>query len=315
VHAKNPVYEQIIVGFKVQFYTGTDKGFYLKQLNDEIVYFLTPWAFNENADVQFGGKIYASSIINFIEERPYVDFITDFVMGVCKNECCPEIKDKKTGLAMALAGKIEEDFSTAGSEVKSLAEILASICGCDEPERLIGQDADKNGEIVAIPSTARSILVSVPQHIIIPYTAPEIMTHCEKRKKEKSTANSQPTEAEAKLLSIFKEFTGTDIQAAKDETKIKINPDPTVDKKMKAIVPVQDKTSDEDKKSANVSASVPTSAPKDVSVKKPGTATNVQPAVISDTKPAKDALTKKNKPAAPAKTIIKKADNGSKPSV
>ena len=51
----------------------------------------------ENADVAFNQKIYASSIINFIEERSYVDFITDFVMGVCCNECCPLISQITNG--------------------------------------------------------------------------------------------------------------------------------------------------------------------------------------------------------------------------
>ena len=88
VHAKNPVYEQIMVFFKVKFRFGLDKGFYLKQLNEEIVHYLTPWAFDENAEVKFNQNIYASSIINFIEERDYVDFIKDFFMGVCKDECC-----------------------------------------------------------------------------------------------------------------------------------------------------------------------------------------------------------------------------------
>src|SRR5690606_23476998 len=94
VHAKNPVYEQVLVFFRVEFYTGVDKGYHLKKLDDEIVEFLTPWAFNEEADVKFGQKVYASAIINFIEERPHVDFITDFVMGVCKEQCCEEEHDE-----------------------------------------------------------------------------------------------------------------------------------------------------------------------------------------------------------------------------
>ena len=90
VHAKNPNYEEVIVSFKVKFNNGVDKGYYMKQLNVEIVRFLTPWAFDENADVLFTQKIYASSVINFIEERSYVDFITEFVMGLCCDTCCPE---------------------------------------------------------------------------------------------------------------------------------------------------------------------------------------------------------------------------------
>ena len=49
-------------------------------LKEEIMQYLTPWAFNSDADIQFGGKIFKSSLINFIEERYYVDFITDVVL-------------------------------------------------------------------------------------------------------------------------------------------------------------------------------------------------------------------------------------------
>jgi len=45
------------------------------------------------ADVKFGQKIYSSSIINFIEERTYVDFITDFLMVVCRNGCCNDMAE------------------------------------------------------------------------------------------------------------------------------------------------------------------------------------------------------------------------------
>jgi hypothetical protein len=49
-------------------------------LQQEIVAYLTPWAYSNQAEVQFGGKVYKSSLINFIEERGYVDFITDVKM-------------------------------------------------------------------------------------------------------------------------------------------------------------------------------------------------------------------------------------------
>ncbi len=90
VHARNPVYEEILTSFSVKFHTGTDQGYYLKVLNEDLVHFLTPWAFDENASFRFGQKVYASAIINFIEEREYVDFITDFEMRVCRQTCCTD---------------------------------------------------------------------------------------------------------------------------------------------------------------------------------------------------------------------------------
>ena len=49
-------------------------------LQDEIMRFLSPWAYDQSSDIQFGGSIYKSTLIDFIEERYYVDFITDVKM-------------------------------------------------------------------------------------------------------------------------------------------------------------------------------------------------------------------------------------------
>jgi hypothetical protein len=88
VHAKNPKFEEIKTAFNVKFYTGTDKGRYLKRLNEDIIKFLTPWAFDVNREVVFGGSVYASAIINFIEELDYVDYITCFRMIHIVKGCC-----------------------------------------------------------------------------------------------------------------------------------------------------------------------------------------------------------------------------------
>jgi len=249
VHAKNPVYEQIIVSFKVQFYPGTDKGYYMKKLNDEIVHFLTPWAFDESAEVKFNQKIYASSIINFIEERPYVDFITDFIMGVCCNECCTPLETAGIGVISGtvfdnenmknpqenIIVKLKETdkivttgtdgkytisnippgtytllayfslfniakqsftvdaggtsipattdfYGGRGNRQEDIAEYLAEFCGCESIERFLKYDPNFKGDIVAKPCTSRSLLVSVPQHIIIPYEEDSEPSPCEKRK-------------------------------------------------------------------------------------------------------------------------------------
>jgi Baseplate J-like protein len=78
----NPKYEEIFVKFKVYFgkQWSSDKGYYSSQLNEDIKKFLSPWAFEEGSDIKFGGKLHASFILNFIEEREYVDYITDFAL-------------------------------------------------------------------------------------------------------------------------------------------------------------------------------------------------------------------------------------------
>ena len=47
-------------------------------LQQAITRFLSPWVSTEGGTPSFGGKIYKSVLINFIEEQPYVDYVTDF---------------------------------------------------------------------------------------------------------------------------------------------------------------------------------------------------------------------------------------------
>lgn len=88
IHARNPLFEEVKTSFNVKFYTGTDKGRYLKQLNEDIIRFLSPWAFDETKEIIFGRRIYASNLINYIEELDYVDYITCFKMVHIVNDCC-----------------------------------------------------------------------------------------------------------------------------------------------------------------------------------------------------------------------------------
>lgn len=77
----NPQFEEVRIAFKLQLVAGyTDFTYYSNLLKQEITSYLTPWAYNNQVEVQFGGKVYKSSLINFIEERPYVEYITDVKM-------------------------------------------------------------------------------------------------------------------------------------------------------------------------------------------------------------------------------------------
>ena len=78
LHVKNPKFEQVRVRFKVRLYDGFDETFYSNSLRQEITRFLSPWAFANGRMPSFGGKLYKSVLINFIEDRPYVDYVTDF---------------------------------------------------------------------------------------------------------------------------------------------------------------------------------------------------------------------------------------------
>jgi hypothetical protein len=81
LHIKNPQFEEIQLDFKVKYYEGIDTAFYTQLLNAEIEKFLCPWAYEEGSEISFGGKIIKSALLNFVEERAYVDFVTCFKMN------------------------------------------------------------------------------------------------------------------------------------------------------------------------------------------------------------------------------------------
>lgn len=79
LHVRNPIFEEIQVEFNVKFLPGYDIGFYGQQLQAEITQFLAPWTFGTK-DIVLGGRIHKSVLINFVEERTYVDYVTCFNM-------------------------------------------------------------------------------------------------------------------------------------------------------------------------------------------------------------------------------------------
>jgi len=132
INVENPKYEQLVVEMKVGLKQGFDGGYYGNLLNEELKKFLSPWAFEEGKDIIFGGKVYKSSILAFVEEQIYVEYITDFKLyhlnrGFGIGQVCVEV-----------------DFVV-------------------RPE-VLGEEVSHLG--FAEASSARSILVSASQHLI-----------------------------------------------------------------------------------------------------------------------------------------------------
>ncbi len=71
----NPVYEEIEVTAGVSLRDGYDKSYFSDQLNEALKTFLSPWLKSREEQLRFEGELYQSSIINFIDEQPYVDYI------------------------------------------------------------------------------------------------------------------------------------------------------------------------------------------------------------------------------------------------
>ena len=85
-HVTNPRYYQIRIGFGVKFNFGFEYNYYSRLLNQKIIEFLTPWMRETDKDIYFGGIVYKSAILDFIEELPFVDYLTDFTLVGYENE-------------------------------------------------------------------------------------------------------------------------------------------------------------------------------------------------------------------------------------
>jgi hypothetical protein len=78
LHVRNPEFEEISASFRVRLRDGFNETFSVTQLQQAITRFLSPWAFASGTGPSFGGKIYKSVLINFVEDQPSVDYVTDF---------------------------------------------------------------------------------------------------------------------------------------------------------------------------------------------------------------------------------------------
>lgn len=79
LQVKNAKFEEIQLDFKVKFLSD-DTAYYHDVLLADIEQYLSPWAYDAATDIEFGGRITKSVLINFIEERSYVDYLTCFKM-------------------------------------------------------------------------------------------------------------------------------------------------------------------------------------------------------------------------------------------
>lgn len=75
IQVKNPTYYYLVIKLEVRFRDMSNPGYYLDLLNREIRQFLSPWLFDASSEILFGGEIYDSVIVNFLENRSYIDFV------------------------------------------------------------------------------------------------------------------------------------------------------------------------------------------------------------------------------------------------
>jgi hypothetical protein len=100
LRACQPQFEEVRMEFSLKLLDDyKDFTFYSNKLKEEITQFLSPWAYGNSSTLDFGGKVYKSVLIDFIEERYYVDYLTDVFMYVKVNDGTLESADQDEILA------------------------------------------------------------------------------------------------------------------------------------------------------------------------------------------------------------------------
>jgi hypothetical protein len=132
LHVRNPKFEELRVHFNVRLHDGYDETFYTKKLQEAITMFLSPWAFSDYGNPSFGGRIYQSVLINYVEEQPYVDYLTDFqlfhdVDGVLGTTNLLEVSGSTAVSILVSAPASMHLITVIDPEVD---EELSEQCGC-----------------------------------------------------------------------------------------------------------------------------------------------------------------------------------------
>ncbi len=80
IKVRNPAYELIQVRCRVQFRRGKAGGYYLKELNQALVNYLSPWNETGGYTTRFGWRVRRYDLKSYIRNLDYINFVTDFSM-------------------------------------------------------------------------------------------------------------------------------------------------------------------------------------------------------------------------------------------
>lgn len=73
----NPNYQEAKVQTTVKFFEEYDEVFYMKQLDEDIKKYISPWAFTDTKNIDFNVELNVNQLINYLEQLYYVDYIDE----------------------------------------------------------------------------------------------------------------------------------------------------------------------------------------------------------------------------------------------
>ncbi len=82
LHVTNPRPEKIMVSAGVKLKPGYDDyNFYINKLNQSLKRMISPWFYDDDFSAGIAAKLHTSSVIEFIDNQPYVDFVSNFKLS------------------------------------------------------------------------------------------------------------------------------------------------------------------------------------------------------------------------------------------
>lgn len=73
----NPNYKEAKIQTTVKIFENFDEVFYMKQLDEDIKKYISPWAFTDSKDIDFNVELNVNHLINYLEQLYYVDYIDE----------------------------------------------------------------------------------------------------------------------------------------------------------------------------------------------------------------------------------------------
>ncbi|QGX41011.1 baseplate J/gp47 family protein [Permianibacter aggregans] len=77
VEVRNPRFQRVRLQCQVKMRAGYAFDYYAGVLQQQLIAYLSPWAYDQTQTPHFGGRLYRSALINLLEEHPSVDYLTD----------------------------------------------------------------------------------------------------------------------------------------------------------------------------------------------------------------------------------------------
>ena len=130
----NPQLEGVRFNFMVSFKDDSNITYNKGVLDQDITNFLMPWAFGSTAqDIEFGGKIEKSVVLDFVQKHELVDFVTCFQMSQYVYDKDNQFKLLKNNTEEAVASTAMSILVPYSDPTAVLNNIIVSPadCNCD----------------------------------------------------------------------------------------------------------------------------------------------------------------------------------------